>query len=90
MSPLSEQQLVNCDTVDSGCNGGLLNNGFRQEEYPVHGDSFTVTPQQWALAKLQVGPWIAQESVTGYENVPTDSEQNLNVESGTVIRAHQF
>ena len=57
---------------------------FQQEENPVHGDSFAETPKQRKLAKLQVEPWIAQESVTGYVNVPTDSEQKFNVESGTV------
>ena len=43
------------------CNGEFTNNGFRQEEYPAHGDSFTFTPQQRAVAKLQVEPWIALE-----------------------------
>ena len=83
LSPLSKQQLVNCDTVDSGRNGELLNNGLAsdKEEYHVHGDSFfTVTLQQRALAKLQVESWIVHESVTGYVNVPTDGEQNFNVE----------
>ena len=43
---LCEQQLVNCDMVDSGCNGELMNNAFASAEENAMctetGNSYTV------------------------------------------------
>merc|ERR1712087_964678 len=75
---ISEQQFVDCDTVDSGCNGGLMDNGFKyaegnalctEQSYPYNAKKSQCAKQNCTIA-------IPQGGVTGYKDV-ADSEQAL-------------
>ncbi|KAL2458501.1 Senescence-specific cysteine protease SAG12 [Abeliophyllum distichum] len=74
---LSEQELVDCDTKDNeGCNGGLMDYAFEfiinnhglttESNYPYKGIDGTCNTQASHAVKI-----------TGYENVPVDSESAL-------------
>merc|ERR1719414_2053973 len=79
LSPLSEQQLVDCDTVDSGCNGGLMDNGFAfaEKNAMCTEDSYSYTARKGTCKASSCTVGLAQGSVTGYKDVSTDSEQAL-------------
>ena len=86
---LSEQQVGDCDTVDFGCNGELINHGFAfAEENAMCTETVTAIPQQRALAWLPVPPPRSPREVSRNTKTFTDSKQTCNVASGTATCAH--
>ncbi len=75
LTSFSEQELVDCDTVDQGCNGGLMEDAFKQLEsiggvetesdYPYKGVGGTC---EYAQAKEKL-------TIKGYHFISTDETQ---------------
>ena len=80
--PSSEQQLVDCVTVDFACNDEFTNNGFAfDKKSSLCTETVSLLHRNKGhLRNFGLNPWIAHESVAGHVNVPTDGEQNFNVE----------
>lgn len=73
--PLSEQQFVDCDKVDSGCQGGLMDQGF---EFAEKNDICTEASYPYRAvggschaSSCTVG--IAKGGVAGYKDVASDN-----------------
>ncbi|KAF8117229.1 hypothetical protein N665_0012s0230 [Sinapis alba] len=75
---LSEQQLVDCDTNDYGCSGGLMDTAFEhimatgglttESNYPYKGEDATCNIKSTKPTAT---------SITGYEDVPVNDENAL-------------
>merc|ERR1712232_1550842 len=68
------QQFVDCDKVDQGCNGGLMDNAFKyaeqnalctEESYPYKGTKGSCTATSCIVG-------IAKGGVTGFKDVAKD------------------
>merc|ERR1712190_118489 len=76
---LSEQQFVDCDQVDHGCQGGLMDHGFAYAENNAicTEDSYPYQAKKGTCQKSSCSTGIPQGGVTGYKDVDSDSKEAL-------------
>uniref|UniRef100_A0ACD5Y1R9 Uncharacterized protein n=1 Tax=Avena sativa TaxID=4498 RepID=A0ACD5Y1R9_AVESA len=74
---LSEQQLVDCDTSDSGCNGGLMDNAFQyiaSNGGIASGEAYPYTAQQASTCNTAPPDVV---TIDGHHDVPANNEAAL-------------
>lgn len=76
---LSEKQFVDCDTVDQGCNGGLMDNAFKYAEANAicTEESYPYEAQKGTCQKSSCTVGLAQGSVKGFKDVSSDDTDAL-------------
>jgi len=85
LTSLSEQELVDCDTVDHGCNGGSMQNGFDYAE--SHSGLCTESSYSYTAVggSCQSSSCTHYDAITDYSDVPaTESGLEAAVQSGPV------
>eukprot|EP01083_Nonionella_stella_P310481 1103153_1 len=79
---ISEQELVSCDTIDQGCNGGLMDNAFKWLVQNRGGKIATEASYPYvsgggSVPSCQSGK-VTGATITGYQDLPHDEAQMLS------------
>jgi C1A family cysteine protease len=80
LKKLSEQQIVDCDTSNSGCNGGIMANVYYYLMTKHGPDSSTDYPyisSTGATGTCKAASYAAQLKVTGYKFAGTTDENSI-------------
>jgi len=72
---VSEQQLVDCDKVDSGCSGGLMDNAFKfYESSTIASEASYPYKAKGGKCKSNYQVAIPQGGVTGFTDVSSEAD----------------
>jgi len=77
LTPVSEQELVSCDTIDSGCGGGLMDNAFDWLVQYQNGSIVTEASYPYVSGSgsapactLAIPPMVIGATITGHTDIP--------------------
>merc|ERR1712127_383325 len=85
LTSLSEEELVECDHVDDGCKGGLMDNGFKYvEEHGLCTESaYPYTSGEGVRGTCKSSKCTTAVKVKGFKDVPSKDEDALKTAVAT-------
>jgi cysteine peptidase B len=77
---LSEQELVSCDTIDDGCDGGLMDNAYKWLLQTHNGSIVTEASYPYVsgtgrVPKCNMDKTVVGATITGFKDLPHNEDQ---------------